>query len=52
MRKWYAAAALAALLALPLFAQQKDEGTAKPIAETATAPEAPAARVDPRPRSQ
>ena len=43
MRKWYAAAALAALLALPLFAQQKDEGTAKPIAETATAPEAPAA---------
>jgi outer membrane protein OmpA-like peptidoglycan-associated protein len=42
MRKWCAAAAVGALLALPLIAQQKDE-TAKPATEAAAAPGAPAA---------
>jgi outer membrane protein OmpA-like peptidoglycan-associated protein len=42
MRKWCAAAAVGALLALPMIAQQKDE-TAKPATEGAAAPGAPAA---------
>jgi outer membrane protein OmpA-like peptidoglycan-associated protein len=45
MRKW-CAAAVAALLALPVIAQQKDENAAKPAteaAETSEAPVAPAA---------
>jgi len=42
MRKWCAAAALGALLGLPLFAQQKDE-TTKPAAEAAATPGAPVA---------
>ena len=42
MRKWCAAAAVGALLALPLFAQQKDD-TAKPATEAAAARETPAA---------
>jgi outer membrane protein with beta-barrel domain/OmpA family protein/Big-like domain-containing protein len=42
MRKWYAAAAVGALLAFPLYAQQKDE-TAKPATEAAAASETPKA---------
>jgi outer membrane protein OmpA-like peptidoglycan-associated protein len=42
MRKWCAAAAVGTLLALPLFAQQKDD-TAKPATTAAAAPETTAA---------
>src|SRR5262249_53806993 len=42
MRKWCAAAALGALLGLPLFAHQKDE-TTKSAAEAAATPGAPVA---------
>ena len=38
MRKWYAAAAVGALFALPLIAQQKDESAAKPETESAAVP--------------
>jgi len=38
MRKWYAAAAVGALFALPLIAQQKDESAANPETETVAAP--------------
>ena len=52
MRKWCAAAAVGTLLALPLFAQQKDD-TAKPATTAAAAPETTAApeSVAPLPRS-
>ena len=43
MRKWWAAVAVGALMALPVIAQEKDENAAKPAAETAAASEAPAA---------
>jgi OmpA family/Bacterial Ig domain len=43
MRKWCAAAAVGALFALPLFAQQKDASAAKPATEAAATPDAPAA---------
>ena len=36
MRKWCAVAAIGALCALPLFAQQKDENAAKPVTDAAT----------------
>jgi hypothetical protein len=44
MRKWCAAAALGALFALPLFAQQKDDGAAKSASDTPAAVDAPAAQ--------
>jgi outer membrane protein OmpA-like peptidoglycan-associated protein len=43
MRKWCATAAVGALLALPLFAQQKDDSAAKQVTETTATADAPAA---------
>src|SRR4030095_14710387 len=43
MRKWCATAAVGALFALPLFAQQKDESAAKPVTEAAATADVPAA---------
>jgi len=43
MRKWCAATAVAALLAFPLFGQQKDDNAAQPATGSTVAAEAPAA---------
>ena len=52
MRKWCAAAAVGALFALPLFAQQKDDNPAKPPAETSAVADAPAAQPDATPAAR
>ena len=44
MRKWCAAAAVGALFALPLFAQQKDDSAAKSASDTPATVDAPAAQ--------
>jgi outer membrane protein OmpA-like peptidoglycan-associated protein len=44
MRNWWCAAALAALFALPLFAQQKDDSAARPANETTATAGAPVAQ--------
>jgi hypothetical protein len=51
MRKWCAAAAVGALFALPLIAQQKDENAAKPATEAAAETPAAPASIAPVTRS-
>ena len=52
MRKWCAAAAIATLFALPLFAQQKDDNPVKPPAEASAVADAPAAQPDATPATR
>jgi OmpA family/PKD domain len=52
MRNWCAAAAVAALFALPLFAQQKDDEAAKSVSDTAATVDAPAAQPGPAPATR